>query len=73
MGFFSIAIWDRKNRTLYLIRDPIGVKPLVYANVGNRLAFGSESKAILETGLVDVALDPVALHLSMNVRLYPGR
>jgi asparagine synthase (glutamine-hydrolysing) len=71
-GIFALALFDRARRRLYLVRDPLGVKPLVYARRGDRLAFGSEAKAVLASGLVPVNLDPVSLHLSMNVRYVPG-
>jgi asparagine synthase (glutamine-hydrolysing) len=56
-GIFAFALLDRRTHTLYLVRDPLGVKPLVYAAVGDKLAFGSESKAVLTSGLVDAELD----------------
>ena len=61
-----------RRRKLFLVRDPLGVKPLVYASDGDRLAFGSEAKAVLASGLVDAELDEASLHLSMNVRYVPG-
>ncbi|MFQ5565148.1 MAG: asparagine synthase (glutamine-hydrolyzing) [Paracoccaceae bacterium] len=71
-GIFAIALWDRSRRRLFLYRDPLGVKPLVYATDGPRLAFGSEAKAVLGSGLLGPELNPLALHLSMNVRYIPG-
>jgi asparagine synthase (glutamine-hydrolysing) len=71
-GIFAFALLDRAHRRLYLVRDPLGVKPLVYAQRGHRLAFGSEAKAVLASGLLPVGLDQVSLHLSMNVRYVPG-
>ncbi len=71
-GIFAFALWDRRRGVLYLVRDPLGVKPLVYAQKGTRLAFGSEAKAVLASGLVDAELDESSLHLTMNLRYIPG-
>jgi asparagine synthase (glutamine-hydrolysing) len=71
-GIFAFALYDLGRRTLYLVRDPLGVKPLVYASRGGRLAFGSEAKAVLASGLVGAEIDPASLHLTMNVRYIPG-
>ncbi len=71
-GIFAFALLDRSRRTLFLVRDPLGVKPLVYTVRGQRLAFGSEAKAVLASGLVAADLDEASLHLSMNVRYVPG-
>jgi asparagine synthase (glutamine-hydrolysing) len=71
-GIFSFALYDRPNGRLFLVRDPLGVKPLVYAVVDGKLAFGSEAKAVLASGLVGAELDEASLHLSMNVRYVPG-
>jgi asparagine synthase (glutamine-hydrolysing) len=71
-GIFAFALFDRPQRTLFLARDPIGVKPLLYARRDRRLAFGSEAKAILASGLIGAQLDETSLHLTMNVRYVPG-
>src|SRR5262245_43264003 len=46
-GMFGLAIWDGRTRSLLLARDRVGIKPLHYAQVGERLYFGSEIKSIL--------------------------
>ena len=71
-GIFAFALLDRTRGTLFLARDPLGVKPLVYAVREGRLAFGSEAKAVLASGLVGAEIDETSLHLSMNVRYVPG-
>lgn len=48
IGMFAIALWDRQQRTLTLIRDRLGIKPLYWAKFGGLFVFGSELKAIRE-------------------------
>lgn len=47
-GIFALVIYDRKNGTLIMARDRLGVKPLYYHFDGERLLFASEIKAMLE-------------------------
>jgi len=64
-GMFAIAILDARRgpglERLVLVRDHLGVKPLLYAEVNGRLVFASELKALLASGLVAPRIDPVAL------------
>lgn len=46
-GMFAFAVWDRRDASLWLVRDPLGIKPLFYADDGRAIRFGSEIKAIL--------------------------
>ena len=46
-GMFALAIWDAHARTMFLARDPLGIKPLYYADSGGTLRFASQVKALL--------------------------
>jgi asparagine synthase (glutamine-hydrolysing) len=51
-GMFALAIWDENKRELFLVRDRMGVKPLYYTVLNDRIIFSSEIKAILEDSQV---------------------
>lgn len=60
-GIFAFAIWDARNSSLFLARDPLGVKPLYYSDQEHHFLFASEIRALLRTGLVRRKLDRAAL------------
>ncbi len=49
-GMFAFAIWDRKQRTLFLARDRVGIKPLHLGTADGRIFFASEVKAMVAAG-----------------------
>ena len=50
-GIFAFAIWDRREQSLTLVRDHLGVKPLIYSERSGTLRFSSELKGILAADL----------------------
>jgi asparagine synthase (glutamine-hydrolysing) len=68
-GAFALSIWDRNERTLHLVRDRLGTKPLYWARVGDRLAFASEVPALLRVPWVPSTLDHGALSEYLSFRV----
>lgn len=60
-GMFAFAIWDHREKELFMARDRMGVKPLYYYKNEDHLLFASEIRGILATGLVDRKLSTPAL------------
>jgi asparagine synthase (glutamine-hydrolysing) len=71
-GMFAIALWDGHSRTLHLVRDRLGVKPLYFAHDGERLVFASEIKALLASGYVAREINPRAVWDFMTSRYVPS-
>lgn len=67
-GMFAFGLWDVRNRRLWLVRDRMGIKPLFFAHLPDRIAFGSEIKAILTDAGVDRVIDYESLsyYLALN-------
>jgi asparagine synthase (glutamine-hydrolysing) len=73
-GMFAFAIWDVGRQRLLMARDPLGEKPLFYAQPSpGVLVFGSEVKAVLEHPAVDRELDVDALRQALRFRAVYGQ
>ena len=57
-GMFAFAIWDPAARGVFMARDPMGIKPLYYADDGRTLRAASQVKALLAGGGIDTAPAP---------------
>jgi asparagine synthase (glutamine-hydrolysing) len=57
-GMYAFALWDAGAQSLFLARDPYGIKPLYVAEGAGTLRFASQVKALLAGGGVDASADP---------------
>jgi asparagine synthase (glutamine-hydrolysing) len=60
-GMFAFAIWDARQHSLFLARDPYGIKPLYYADDGRTIRIASQVKALLAGGRIADDPDPVGI------------
>src|SRR5215467_4096166 len=61
-GMFALAIWDERNKSLFLARDRVGKKPLLYAQINGQLVFGSEFMPLLQHPDVSREVNYEAIH-----------
>jgi asparagine synthase (glutamine-hydrolysing) len=71
-GMFAFALYDQRSGDLILVRDRLGIKPLYYAPLPDRLLFASELKALLAVWAHDVDVDPRALLQYLQNRFNTG-
>ena len=71
-GMFAFALWDEPKRRLLLVRDRLGVKPLYWTRVGDKLLFGSEIKALLASGLVRARPNEAVVPEVLSTRYVSG-
>ena len=60
-GMFAIALWDGREKVLFLIRDRLGIKPLYYTRTNDHFLFASELKALAASEDVNFSMDIQAL------------
>lgn len=65
-GQYAVCLWDRRQRTLILGRDRVGICPLYYTERDGWLLWGSEIKALLSSGLVDAVPDHQGIDYLFN-------
>src|SRR6266850_4927837 len=71
-GMFALAIWDERTKSLFLARDRVGKKPLLYAELDGELVFGSEFTALLEHPRLSRDVDFEALHYYLSFICVPA-
>ena len=71
-GMFAFAIWDERTQELFLARDRVGKKPLLYARLGSELVFGSEFTALLTHPGISRDIEPEALHHYLSFMCVPA-
>jgi asparagine synthase (glutamine-hydrolysing) len=71
-GMFAFAIWDSRNKTLFLARDRVGIKPLYYWLSDRSLIFASEIKALLADPEVTPELAPEMIDRFLTFYYVPG-
>ena len=71
-GMFAFAIWDTRTQELFLARDRVGKKPLLYAHVNGQLVFGSEFTALLAHPDVSRDIDSAAIDQYLSFMCVPA-
>jgi asparagine synthase (glutamine-hydrolysing) len=71
-GMFAFAIWDMREKRLFLARDRLGIKPLFFSHQDGRFSFASEMKAILADRRFSREIDELALASYFNLSYIPG-
>ena len=71
-GMFAFALYDARNKTLFLARDRAGEKPLFYSHAAGRLTFASEMKALLADDSISRRLNSEALDHYLAYGYVPG-
>jgi len=71
-GMFAFAIWDERAKSLFLARDRVGKKPLLYAQLNGQLVFGSEFMALLQHPDVSRDVNYEAIHHYLSFSCVPA-
>ncbi|MEP6568710.1 MAG: asparagine synthase (glutamine-hydrolyzing) [Acidobacteriota bacterium] len=71
-GMFAFAIWDEREQELFIARDRVGKKPLLYAQVNGQFVFGSEFSALLQHPDVPKEVDFAAINHYLSFMCVPA-
>ncbi len=71
-GMFAFAIWDKRTQALFLARDRLGKKPVLYSRVNGQLVFGSEFSALFQHPDVNRDVDYEALDQYLSFMCVPA-
>ena len=71
-GMFAFAIWNERTQELFLARDRVGKKPLLYAEVNGQLVFGSEFNALLQNPDISREIQPEAIDTYLSFMCVPA-
>jgi asparagine synthase (glutamine-hydrolysing) len=71
-GMFAFAIWDEQSQELFIARDRVGKKPLLYAQLDGEFVFGSEFAALLLHPRISRDVEPEALHHFLSFMCVPA-
>jgi asparagine synthase (glutamine-hydrolysing) len=71
-GIFAFGLYDQPQRSLYLVRDHLGIKPLFYRQAGPALLFASEPLALLGPGWPAPAVEPADLDVYFTFNYLPA-
>lgn len=66
-GMFAIAIWDMRDKSLFMARDRFGIKPFYWSRNHRRFRFASSLPSLLAGGGVDKSVDAEALHFQLTL------
>ncbi len=71
-GMFVFAIWDQRTQELFIARDRVGKKPLLYAQVNGQFVFGSEFSALLQHPDISREIEPEAIDCYLSFMCVPA-
>lgn len=71
-GFFAFAVYDKKEQSLFLARDRMGIKPMYYYQSEDNLIFASELKAVLAYD-VPKEIDNESIYTYLQLNYIPGK